>query len=181
METAAWAAIVAVPIGLASVAAPFLVIVVGEQRDLRKRLREILLPLAKACSDYHSGDHYVLAAQFVHDTTEGLRKLAKQDGLRTPNPETLGQLVDTLNDIPPRFDMDQQLSFLPAAERKELLKNNASLLDARVLQAGAQAAVLVNATHAIDRFNYRVYRRLKWHGRDDWTGFTLPGPGKGRE
>lgn len=181
------AGIVAVPLAVVaiavSVAVPFFVVVHGRQRDLRQQLREVLFPVAQASSEYQNGNTSLLTTEFVDQTLDQLLKLSKRDGLKVPNSFVIGQLAESLNDIPGRFNMDQQLPLqaLGRDEYNRLLENNQRWLDARVLEAGGRAAFLIQATHAIDNYDYRIYRKLKWHGNPGWTSFVLPWRRKGEE
>ena len=175
LDAAAWAAIVIVPITIIGILIPVFLAFGGRQRKLRQELREVLYPIAAAANKYQDGDKSLFTEQFVIDTRDKLRIVSKRDGLKCPNPTIIGLLDDELADTPARFHMDQLLP--PTPDRAQLLRNNTDRLNARILKAGAQAAVLIQCLNEIDNFNYRVYRKLRWHGNPDWTSFQLPLPG----
>jgi hypothetical protein len=176
MDAAAWAAIIIVPITIIGILVPVFLAFGGRQRELRQRLREVLYPIAAAANEYQLGNESLFTERFVVDTRNNLRILSKRDGLKCPNPTIIGQLDDTLSDIPARFNMSQLLPGhgISPHERAQLLENNKNWLNARVLQAGAQAATLIQCLNEIDNYNYRVYRKLRWHGNPDWTSFQMP-------
>ena len=166
MEAAAWAAIVTVPIGLIGVGAPFVVTVSGKQRELRQQLREVLFPIVKACNEHQNGNEDAFSQQFIHDSRERLLILSKRDGLKCPNPAIVGMLDDALAEVASRSDLARHFpSFgISPEERARLMENNEQWIKAEALRAGAQAAVLIEAMNEVDHFNYRVYRKLEWHG-----------------
>jgi hypothetical protein len=169
-DAASWATIVGLPVAVIGVAVavvvPMVIAVGGRQRGLRQHLREILDPLVKACDEYQCGVDDYLTEEFLRATAEKLRILSKRDGLKSPNANHIGQLLDILIDIANRFDVPRLLPShgISQHQREQMLEANEQRLKIAIEQAKRRAATYIRAVNKMDGWHYLTYLRFKRFG-----------------
>lgn len=128
----------------------------GRQRGLRQRPREILDPVVKACDEYQRAVPDYLTEEFLRTTAEKLRILSKRDGLKSPNANHIGQLLDILVDIANRFHVARLLPGhgISQQERERLLEANEQRFNIAVEQAKRRAATYIRAVNKMDSWHY---------------------------
>ena len=123
-------------------------------------------PVVKACDEYQRAVPDYLTEEFLRTTAEKLRILSKRDGLKSPNANHIGQLLDILEDIANRFHVPRLLPGhgISQQEREQLLEANEQRFNIAVEQAKRRAATYIRAVNKMDSWHYLTYIRFKRFG-----------------
>lgn len=173
-DIAAWAGILAIPLGVLAIWLPLRATYGARQRELRQKLREQLEEIRKVCEgyDYSRTMNESDLERFLYAADENIRALAERDGIVAPNHLLLSMYREILGDAAGRCNLDLPgPTFIP--NRDELLANNSGMLKFRLLQAQAMSVILLKTVNSIDNGNYWTYLRAKRY-KGDITHFTLP-------